>query len=216
MKLLSTKLMKALFLITIASVFTMYNCTTYSQTNRNNSFKIPIDHSSRKYPEQQTNNHEATNELVDIFDPGQPIPFRIEYQPQVKLPDSLGGNLFKGNAIIRGNLNSKLEITNLELIYMHLSLIFDEHIVFKYFYQDSLSTKNDFPSKNFYPIDNLFSEIISLPKMSTYSSFLKDHIQKTKKIIKQRNLTENDKEPWYFMFRLRFNEITKDPDIKEK
>lgn len=50
----------------------MYNCTTYSQTNRNNSFKIPIDHSSRKYPEQQTNNHEATNELVDIFDPGQP------------------------------------------------------------------------------------------------------------------------------------------------
>jgi hypothetical protein len=106
-----------------------------------------------------------TNKEV-IIDPITPSPYVIEYKSIVVLPDSLGGERYKGLAVIDGQINDSLKIADIKIMKLILYTYERDTIVNYYFGKDSLSYRSIYP-----------------PNVHVYLPFFKNYI-KTVKIKK--------------------------------
>lgn len=95
---------------------------------------------------------------------------------------------------IRGNVNNRLEIINLELKYLRLSLTWNKDIFMEYreslsidlLETDSFLLDDHVKLRSTYEISPLSSVFIILPEISVYLSFFKEHIEKTIEIPQTR------------------------------
>ena len=198
-------------------MFVGYGCTTRPQASKTDVFEIPTDIFSQTRSEEKRKDQYELDSLKDriLIDPMPPsAPYRFKYHSFVELPDSLGGDFFEGNAIISGCVNSKLEIVNLELKYLRLSLKWDNSVYVEYIYKESLPSDlfeidslllgDNVNFESVHEINSLSSEIIVPPEVSAYFFFFEEHIKNTTKITRTGSLSKNENSLWHFRFPLRF------------
>jgi hypothetical protein len=80
-----------------------------------------------------------------IIDPIVTSPYVIEYKSVAVLPDSLGGERYKGIAAIEGKINNSLEIGEFKIMKLLLYTHENDTIVDYYFGKDSLSYETIYP-----------------------------------------------------------------------
>jgi hypothetical protein len=113
-----------------------------------------------------------TNKEV-IIDPIEASPYMIDYKPIVVLPDSLGGNRYKGLAAIEGEINDSLKIVGVKIMKLQLFTQEQDTVINYYFGKDSLSLKCIYP-----------------PDVDVYLPFFEDFV-KTVQIKKQVDVSSN-------------------------
>jgi len=81
-----------------------------------------------------------------IIDPIFSSPYEVEYKSIVLMPDSLGGNKYKGMAAIEGVINSdNLKIEDIKVMKLQLFTQERDTIIDYYFGKDSSSLKGIYP-----------------------------------------------------------------------
>jgi hypothetical protein len=120
-----------------------------------------------------------------IIDPVIPSPYSFSFNPNVTLPDSLGGNRYKGYAWVEGDISENLNISQVKIIRLYLFDQKGDTILHYYYGQDSLSTKYIYPSN-----------------VERYIPFIQECMRSVK-IVKIKGITGN-KNVRYGV-RLRFN-----------
>lgn len=87
----------------------------------------------------------ATSKEV-IIDPVVSSPYEVEYKSIVLLPDSLGGDKYKGMAAIEGRINSdNLTIEDIKIMKLQLSTQKGDTVIDYYFGKNSSSLKGVYP-----------------------------------------------------------------------
>jgi len=107
-----------------------------------------------------------------IIDPITPSPYEFKYNPILTLPDSLGGNRYKGIAAIDGELMDNLKIGNIRITKLLLFTEERDTVINYYFGKDSLSLKSIYP-----------------PDVCVYLPFFEDFVKTV--IVKKREGISN-------------------------
>ena len=82
-----------------------------------------------------------------VIDPIVKSPYTFEFNPNVTLPDSLGGEKYKGYAWIEGDINDSLKkVVSVRIIRLYVFNQKGDTVVHYYYGQDSLSIKYIYPS----------------------------------------------------------------------
>jgi hypothetical protein len=111
--------MKKLLAILLGCLLIMSSCKSFTQVNNRKNVTI---------------------------DPVFPSPYEYKFNSNVELPDSLGGNQYKGWAAIDGKINdNNLKLENLRILKLLLINEKNDTIINYYFGIDSKSFENIYP-----------------------------------------------------------------------
>lgn len=118
-----------------------------------------------------------------IIDPIVPSPYVIEYKSIAVLPDSLGGERYKGMAAIEGRINDSLEIVGIKIMKLLLYTHEKDTIVDYYFGKDSLSYERIYPA-NIHVYLPFFESFVKTVKIKKVEGVSINNMDRTTLIIR--------------------------------